>query len=205
MDEQETPADTRTRILEAATAEFSEQGLAGARVDQIARRAGVNKAMIYYHFSSKINLYKIMFASQIEKLGKVMNVAVDPATDLETSLKKMAQMYHDILGGDHRFSKIFLHELASGGEILRETLEGTIYQQHLPKKMINRFEDGIKAGRLRRLDPRQAMVSFVGMNLFYLLMAPIANFMLEIEDANKFRQRRPDEVVDLFLRGLEGR
>jgi hypothetical protein len=114
-------------------------------------------------------------------------------------------MYHTILGGDHRFSKIFLHELASGGEVLKEALEGTIYQQHLPRKMINKFEEGIKAGRLRPMDPRQAMVSFVGMNLFYLLMAPIANFMLEIEDANKFRQRRPDEVVDLFLRGLEGR
>ncbi len=47
---------TRKRILEAATAEFSRYGLAGARVDRIAKAAGSNKAMIYTYFGSKDGL-----------------------------------------------------------------------------------------------------------------------------------------------------
>jgi len=48
---------TPDKILKAALVEFAEYGLAGARVDRISKRAGVNKAMLYYHFSSKDNLY----------------------------------------------------------------------------------------------------------------------------------------------------
>src|ERR1700734_1807142 len=50
-------AETRTRILEAAIPEFSENGLAGARAKQIAAAAGVNKALLYYYFESKEKLY----------------------------------------------------------------------------------------------------------------------------------------------------
>src|SRR5438094_5710347 len=48
------------RILAAAAAEFAERGFAGARVDRIARRARVNKAMLYYHFRSKQALYRTL-------------------------------------------------------------------------------------------------------------------------------------------------
>src|SRR5208282_3765165 len=50
-------AETRARILDAALGEFSTHGLAGARTEQIAEAAGVNKALLYYYFESKENLY----------------------------------------------------------------------------------------------------------------------------------------------------
>lgn len=51
------PARTRTRLLEAGIAEFSEQGFHGARTDRIARRAGTNIRMLYHYFGSKDDLY----------------------------------------------------------------------------------------------------------------------------------------------------
>ena len=48
------------QILDAAAREFAERGYAGARVDRIARRAAVNKAMLYYHFASKRQLYRTL-------------------------------------------------------------------------------------------------------------------------------------------------
>ena len=53
----ERSAETRSRILDAALREFSAHGLAGARTEQIAAAAGVNKALIYYYFESKEKLY----------------------------------------------------------------------------------------------------------------------------------------------------
>ena len=60
--------DTRAKILAAALDEFAAKGLAGVRVDQIAEVAGVNKAMIYYHFASKEDLFKAVFESEMEGL-----------------------------------------------------------------------------------------------------------------------------------------
>ena len=51
---------TRQRILDAALAEFAEKGLAGARVDEIAARAGANKRMLYAHFGSKEELWLVV-------------------------------------------------------------------------------------------------------------------------------------------------
>jgi AcrR family transcriptional regulator len=59
---------TKDKILEAALHEFSMHGVAGARVDEIARFAGVNKAMIYYHFESKEALFNELFQSEMELL-----------------------------------------------------------------------------------------------------------------------------------------
>lgn len=59
---------TKSKLLAAALSEFSQHGLAGARVDEIARAAGVNKAMIYYHFASKEELFRELFRSKMGAL-----------------------------------------------------------------------------------------------------------------------------------------
>jgi len=59
---------TKERILAAALDEFACHGFAGTRVDQIARAAGVNKAMIYYHFANKEELFNELFRQEMEQL-----------------------------------------------------------------------------------------------------------------------------------------
>lgn len=56
---QRDPEATQRALLAAAVAEFAEKGLAGARVDEIARRAGVNKQLVYHHFGNKEELYRV--------------------------------------------------------------------------------------------------------------------------------------------------
>lgn len=198
-------ADSRLKILDAATDEFAAGGMAGARVDRIAQKAGVNKAMIYYHFSSKENLYRTMISGQIEKIAAVMGAMVDPDSNLDSSLLELSETYHKILGSDRRLASILRHEFAAGGEVLLEALRHSIYRRDLPRRLKKRFDEGRKSGKLRDVDAPHAMISFIGMNLFYLLMAPIANPMWEIKDAKKFRQKRPAQIVDLFLYGLKAR
>src|ERR1043166_4991379 len=59
---------TRSKILDAALAEFSERGLPAASTDDIAERCGVNKRMIYYYFGSKEGLYLAALESLFERL-----------------------------------------------------------------------------------------------------------------------------------------
>ena len=58
------------RILAAAALEFAERGFGGARVDRIARRARVNKAMLYYHFKSKQGLYSTLLRGMFTLAGQ---------------------------------------------------------------------------------------------------------------------------------------
>ena len=61
------------RILAAAAVEFAARGFAGARVDRIARRARVNKAMLYYHFHSKQGLYRTLLRRTFTTAGRTIS------------------------------------------------------------------------------------------------------------------------------------
>lgn len=65
---------TKDKILAAALDEFASKGFSGTRVDQIARAAGVNKAMIYYHFAGKQDLFDQLFQSEMELVKKELNL-----------------------------------------------------------------------------------------------------------------------------------
>src|SRR5213592_978323 len=81
-------------ILAAAALEFSARGFAGARVDRIARRAKVNKAMLYYHFKSKDRLYKTllrqMFTRAAERLQAIAAADAPPAEKLDRAIAAIA-------------------------------------------------------------------------------------------------------------------
>src|SRR5258705_2440445 len=83
------------RILAAAALEFSERGYAGARVDRIARRARVNKAMLYYHFGSKRALYRALlrqiFSGAAERLQAIADSAAPADKKLERVIAVLAQ------------------------------------------------------------------------------------------------------------------
>jgi AcrR family transcriptional regulator len=76
------PASTRARILTAALDEFAAAGRAGARVDRIAARSGVNKRMIYHYFGNKDGLYAALLERRLSGLEATLGDWLDGrATD----------------------------------------------------------------------------------------------------------------------------
>lgn len=109
------PPDTRTRILAAACDEFGAHGFAATTVDRIARRARVNKAMIYYHFPNKRALYtaivRELFAPVIEKLRAITAAPAPLGEQLDRTIETLV---HHVDGSTY-FLPIFLREIADGG------------------------------------------------------------------------------------------
>lgn len=100
---------TRKKILEAAEEIFANKGLAGARVDEIAKMAGVNKRMIYAYFESKENLYvtvlKIVY-SRLAELEKTIDSLASP----EDAVRKFIQGYFKFLNDNPNFVSLVLWE-----------------------------------------------------------------------------------------------
>lgn len=83
--------DRRERILEVATGEFAQKGLAGTRVDEIARKAQANKQLVYYYFGGKLGLYKEVLDRMIE--GSQAKIVAESACDtLAEKLQTMARL-----------------------------------------------------------------------------------------------------------------
>lgn len=72
---------TRQRVLDAATAEFSQYGIAGARVDRIAAEGRTNKAQLYAYFGSKEALFDTVFSASLERIVDVVPIDADDVSD----------------------------------------------------------------------------------------------------------------------------
>ena len=79
-----TPAPPAPRSFAAAADAFSRRGFDGVTVDDIARAAGVNKAMIYYHFADKLTLYRDIVCEMLDAAGaRVSAIVAEPASPAE--------------------------------------------------------------------------------------------------------------------------
>jgi len=196
---------TQEKILAAARQEFAARGLDGARVDRIARTAGVNKAMIYYHFGSKERLYETVVQEFLESVKTFLDRVLAEAADLESLLLEVANFYGRVFETSREMPPIMLREMAAGGDRARNLFTRMFTEVDAPRKIRALFEAEVRKGHLRKVDTPQTFVSFVGMNLFYLLFSPLINSIWEIDDEQSFRRSRPEAVVDLFLNGVRSR
>jgi TetR/AcrR family transcriptional regulator len=158
-------------ILAAAALEFAERGFGGARVDRIARRAKVNKAMIYYHFKSKQRLYRTllrrMFSLAAERLQAIAAADGTPAAKVDRAIAGIAGFIQE-----HTFfPAIMLREVAEGGAHLdRETLQTLAA---VPLAVAGIVQEGVAAGDFRPIDPVFAYFSMLAPIVFYLAGTPI--------------------------------
>jgi TetR/AcrR family transcriptional regulator len=203
---EETPErSTRGRILEAAIEEFAEYGFAGARVDRIAKTAGVNKAMLYYHFGSKDVLYEKVVGGRIVEILSALSRKLTGVEDIEVILGGLAETYAAIFGADQQTRRLMLRELAHPHGQLLERIGGVFRESGFPSEVLAVLQKGMREGRFRVIDPRQVMISFVAMNIGYFLMAPVFNRVLEIDDKERFIEERKRAVVDILLNGVKVR
>jgi AcrR family transcriptional regulator len=109
---------TIDKIMGAAIKAFSEKGFAGARVDEIALSAGVNKATIYYHIGDKKALYARVLNTIFSNVTDQIQRKVDLTSDPELALKQYVGTLADNIRNNPQIPGIMLHEVASGGESL---------------------------------------------------------------------------------------
>jgi TetR/AcrR family transcriptional regulator len=187
-------AETKTRILEAAIREFSENGLAGARTEQIAAAAGVNKALLYYYFESKDKLYAAaleLVASRVR--DRSMAVFLREASPGERMLRAGLDHFDRILT-QREFQSLMQQEmmrLHKGEEgllpILVKRVFGPLYAM-----MQSMVREGVTSGELIDTDWLQMMLASLGGNVFYFLSAPVLRLVVPFEPFDKevLRARR---------------
>jgi TetR/AcrR family transcriptional regulator len=154
------------RILSVAALEFAERGYAGARVDRIAKRARVNKAMLYYHFGSKQGLYRTLLRGTFEKITVILREIAarrDPPADALASAVSTIAAFID---AHTYFPAIMLREVAEGGSHLDpDTLAA---MAGVPTAFADILKPGIAQGTFRPMHPVSA---------YFTTLAPILMFV----------------------------
>jgi AcrR family transcriptional regulator len=107
----ETELDSAQRILLAASEEFSSDGLAGARVDRIAKRAGLNKQLVFYYYRSKAGLYRAAAEHAAANLTRALLPSAE-AREGPEALKAYVNHVGRVLADHRREARLVLRLLA---------------------------------------------------------------------------------------------
>jgi TetR/AcrR family transcriptional regulator len=195
---------TRTVLLSAARAAFTEKGLEGARVDDIARRAGVNKQLVYHYFGSKDGLYTAVL-EQVYRQIREQESALDlDSFPPEEAMRKLIEFSFDYLARSPDFVRILADENAHGGQ----HLQGSDIVKEVNRPIIEvirkTLERGVECGVFRRgLEPLHVYLSIAGMSFFYFANQHTLSraFDTDLGTARGVAERRA-HIVDFALNAL---
>jgi AcrR family transcriptional regulator len=169
---------TRQRLLDTAVEEFAARGFDGAKVDRIARRAKVNKAMLYYHFRSKAGLYLAILQEQFGALGEAVASARAPGLAPDEQLRRfVATVARAALARPH-FPAIWLREIAEGGRHLDATV--VLALRRVLETLAAILADGARAGVFAPANPLVIQISVVAPLMFFASSAPFRERLMRL-------------------------
>jgi AcrR family transcriptional regulator len=196
--------DPRRRILNAASKVFSEDGFAGARVDRIAERAGVNKAMLYYHVGDKEALYEAVLVHNFALLTEAMEGARISGKGAEQQLTSVVGALVETLQQIPDHPRLMVRELAAGAA----DLPAPVVEQmaRVFKTVRTVLEDGRREGVFRDVNPLLTHLAIVGSIVFLIASGPIRqrfNEVLGVIDQSDLEDETlGGRIADLILNGI---
>ncbi|MFO7768355.1 MAG: TetR/AcrR family transcriptional regulator [bacterium] len=199
--------DSRRRILDAAAAQFGRNGFGGARTQAIADEAGVNKAMLYYHFQDKEALYAAALEDQFKAaVRRILPRFLEEGPGAAERLLGVIRGYGAFFASHPHMRNMMLREIADGGERFREVFEAV--KEDVPgfgpDLLRERIEALMARGDLRRQDPEQVLLHLISLAIFPHLARPILRVLWDFDDEalEGLMEERPGAILELFRHGL---
>jgi len=188
-------------ILLAGVRLFAEQGFDGVSMRGVAEAAGVSKANIYHHFSSKEALYLAILQSSASETAELVENLADGTGSFDERLKEFSKAYQHHLFDRRLSSRLLLREALLGDEQKSKKIADQVVG-HVFRRMISILRTGQEAGVLRKdLDPTLCAFLLFGGNVFFFQAQNILKHFPEAgfaREANYFS----DGMVDLLLNGM---
>lgn len=162
---------SRDKVFAAAAAEFAARGYAGASVDRIARAARLNKAMIYYHFTSKAALYREILRDMFGAVGVRVSAVAASERSPEDKIRAYVEAIAVEAEARPHFPPIWLREIAEGAAHVDPVTLGYVRQVLTALGAI--IGDGVRAGRFEPAHPLLVQGGIIAPLMFFLATGPL--------------------------------
>lgn len=202
---------SRTAILNAALDVFSREGAAGARTEEIARVAGVNKALLYYYFKDKDALLGAVLEQVMGQAMPRLMAAMDAAVTPREQLLAYINLHFDSIAAKPHISRLIQYEIlrAAEGGGGHMPLIAERFNRPLSLRIEQILQQGMDSGEFIAGNARQVMLSVLGLIVFYFMTAPVFHLVTGIDPYAPARlAERKSAVIDfvshaLFVSSLE--
>ena len=182
---------TRRRILEAASAEFAQHGIAGARVDRIASAARTNKAQLYDYFGGKDQLFDAVFAESLERIVDVVPISADDLADWAVRLYDEYLVRPDLI------------RLATWSRLERRPTGHLVSGERLDGPKLAAITAAQESGEIHlegQADPFDVMAMVISMSMAW---SPVSNvYAATADEPDEVHERRRDLLRETVRRAF---
>lgn len=199
---QPAPDSAEQRIFDAAHEVFVQRGLDGAKMQDIADKAGINKALLHYYYRTKEKLYETVAKMIINRAIPVIRDMIENEDPLETKFSRFIDFYLDLLRRNPFIPLFIISEINKHPDRFFET----ILPRDLPKPEVffRQVESEIAKGNIRPIKPQHLLINVVSMCVFPFVARPMMRVVLGMNTAemNQFLEERKEEVKQFVFASL---
>lgn len=175
--------NTEDKILLAAQKVFIEKGMDGARMQEIANEAGINKALLHYYFRTKQKLFEAIFKMVFSQIFPNLMELVNADLPIDEKLGKFIDQYISLLQ-KHAFLPTFiLKEMNRDPEFLAAIIKGSGIN---PPEVFAMLEREMDRGTIRRMNPRDILVNILSLSIFPFAARPLLSIVLFDNDKQAY-------------------
>ncbi len=195
----ELEKDTRTKLIAAATRLFAEKGYEGVSIRELAQQAGVNSALISYHFSGKEGLYTAVLENQFTMMLELADRILHNSLTPEQKIREYAVTVLSIHQSSPTLIRFLYSELFHPSpcfEVITQRFLAKIFQT-----LALSFTEGIAKGQFRPdLNVENAVISLAGIMNFYFIARPLTQNLVAGSEAGA--QAYIEQALEIFLAGI---
>lgn len=196
--------ETEKKIIEAAKEVFVEKGLQGARMQQIADKAGINKALLHYYFRSKDKLFDAIFEDIMSQMFAVVATNIRTDMSLPELVETFVKFYNEFFQKNPFYPQFIFHEIWQNPDRLSDIMKS---QQIAPAEIIEKVQQKVPAINNSGLTAQHMIANVLGMTLFPHIARPLFQrvfFNNDNDEYSRFLGERTDFLKELMTGALMG-
>jgi TetR/AcrR family transcriptional regulator len=193
--------NTEHLILEAARKVFIHKGYAGARMQEIADEAGINKALVHYYFRGKEQLFDAVFAQALSSFLPTIKNILEIDLPVREKIVLFVDTYVDILLANPHIPAFVIHELNTDPGRFLDKLKNFGLN---PSRLIEQIRKESESGLIRNIKGDHFIINMLGMCLFPFIARPVVQGILKKtdEEYEMFLSERKKEVVQFVMHSI---
>lgn len=193
---------TEDKIVEAAKTVFIEKGMQGARMQEIADQAGINKSLLHYYFRTKEKLFDFIFNAVLGKIGNIIGKIMNEDLSIEEKVSAFVVGYSDLLLKNPFLPNFIINEVTRNPEAIinrfkKSNIEPKQFFGPLKKQLL---DEGY------RIEPADFIVNLLSLVIFPIVTKPLIESQLFEKDNKAYKQfieERKTSVVKFIMAGLK--
>ncbi|WP_372752605.1 TetR/AcrR family transcriptional regulator [Mariniflexile sp.] len=194
---------TESQILEAAKSIFQSKGMDGARMQEIADKAGINKAMLHYYYRSKQMLFEAVFNNAFSLLAPQLNAILNDDSSIEEKIKNFTSNYISFIIKHPYLPNFVIQELNRNPEFIIKLKVSKDFPNL--DKFKKQVEEEIKTGVIKPIKAEQLFINIMALNIFPFVAKPLIKAFINAEDAtyNQLMENRKTEVSNFIINSIK--